>query len=320
MSKLPLAAVLLAATPLFAQQTGVSHPPDVEIEAAVPDQAPARPANVPVVSAPVLVVPQTAAVTTPNTSYAAADESPAATLKHRDLAKFDPDGEIVTSVPVNPHEIAAGTMVHARLKTTIETATTQPGTPFRAEITEPLVKDGRVIVPAGSAVEGHITDVRGGRRFRGPALIHLQAQTIILPDGSRMPIHASVVDTDQFNSTRIDDEGNIIRKDHAKQTLAAMSLTTGGAAAAGGVIAGPAGALVGAGIGAGVSTIWWLKQDRQTEMPADSMVVLALTEPLPIQPLVQEPNFSTQPAPSAPAMPMAETPAYKEPQSFVPMN
>ena len=58
-----------------------------------------------------------------------------------------------------------------------------------------------------------------------------------------MPIHASVVDTDQFNSTRIDDEGNIIRKDHAKQTLTAMSLTTGSAAAAGGVIGGPAGAL-----------------------------------------------------------------------------
>ncbi len=324
MLKLPFAAVLLTATPLFAQQTGVSHPDETEIETSAAAPAVSAPKSVPVVSAPVLVVPASnlnAPAPTP-----ASSDSPAVTLKHHDLSKFtpapDPDAGIVgDDVAQSPNEIAAGTIIRARLKTTIETATTQPGTPFQAEIAEPVLHDGRVIVPAGSMLKGHVTEVRGGRRIHGQALIHLQAQTIVLPDGSQMPLQASVIDTDQFKDVRVDAEGNILRKDHTKQTLAIFSLTTGSAAAAGGMIAGVPGALVGAGIGAGVSTALWLKQDRQAELPVDSLVVLALTEPLRIQPLIHEPDFAAQPT-SAPlaTRTVPVPPVAPEPQAFVPVN
>lgn len=296
---LSTAALILAAAPMLAQQTGVAHPPDVvdEIPAAQV-AAPSADTSVPVVTAPVIVVP---AKPTPidgretsagnETRY----ESPAVTLKHRDIEKFDPDAEIVTSVPVNPHELPEGTLIRARLKQNIETATTAQGTRFTAELTEPVKHMGRVVMPVGSVVEGRVTEIRGGRRFRGAAMIHLQAQQVVLPDGSRISLNASVVDSDQFANNKIDDEGNIIRKDHAKETVAAMSLATGGAAAAGGVIGGGVGALVGAGIGAGVSTVWWLKQDRQTQMPADALLVLSLNAPLPIESLVREPDFSKAP-------------------------
>ena len=105
-----------------------------------------------------------------------------------------------------------------------------------------------------------------------------------------------------------------------------MSLTTGSAAAAGGVLGGGVGALVGAGVGAGVSTVWWLKQDRQTQLPADSLIVMALTEPLPIQPLVHEPEYSgIAPTRAMPPSPVTEEakdsqrPAVAA-QSFVPTN
>ena len=94
---------------------------------------------------------------------------------------------------------------------------------------------------------------------------------------------------------RVDEEGNILRKDHVGATLAAMSLTTGGAAAAGAVLGGGVGAVVGAGVGAGVSTAWWLKQDRQTHLPKESLIVLELSEPLMIRSLVREPEFSAMP-------------------------
>jgi hypothetical protein len=324
LSKLPLAAVLLAATPLLAQQTGVSHPPDSAVEDSSP-VAPAASAPVRVVDAPVLVVPS-AASSVPalpaSAPTAPLDESPAVTLQHHDLARFDPDGKVVgDDVVVNPNAIAAGTMLRAKLETEIQTATTQPGTPFRAQITEPLMHEGRVVVPSGAVLEGRVTDVRGGRRLHGPALIHLQAQTIVLPDGSRMPIHASVIDTDKFGDTRIDSEGNIVRKDHAKQTLAEFSLAAGGTAAAGGLIAGVPGALVGAGIGAGVGTVMWLKADRQTQLPPDTLLVLALDAPLPIQPLVREPEYSARPvAPSAAPASKTAAPVDAEPQAFVPTS
>ncbi len=330
MSKLPLAAVLLVATPLLAQQSGVSRPPDTAVEDTAPVPAlPPAGQEVPVVRAPVLVMPASgnaAEGAIPSTDPTMVrHQSPPVTLPHRDLAKFDPDGRVVGDdiITSNSSAIAVGTMLHARLETTIETATTQPGTPFRAQITEPLLHEGRVVVPAGSVLEGRVTDVRGGRRIHGPALIHLQAQTIVLPDGSRMPVHASVIDTDKFADTRIDQEGNIVRKDHAKQTFAEFSLAAGSTAAAGGLIAGVPGALVGAGIGAGVGTVMWLKADRQTQLPSDTMLVLALDAPLPIQPLVREPDYSAQPtaAPSiAPAASMPASPVTPEPQAFVPVS
>lgn len=323
MPKLSLAAVFLATAPLLAQQSGVSHPPEVDIEAT--PAATVSTAPVPVVNAPVLVVPTAAAAANSpsgarSTATGSLEESPAVTLKRHDLTKFDPDSRVVgDDTYTNPQEIAAGTLVRARLRTAIESATTQPGTPFRAEITEPVLHEGRVIVPAGALLEGRVTDVRSGRRIHGAALIHLQVQTIVLPDGSRMPLHASVVDTDRFGETRIDSEGNILRRDHPKQTLATMGLTAGGAAAAGGLIAGVPGALVGAGVGAGVSTVLWLKEDRQAQLPADTLVVLSLTEPLPIQSLVREPDYSRQSAAPA-AAPVTAVPVSKEPQAFVPLD
>ena len=306
MKSLYLAAVFVAATPLLAQQTGVSHPPDAPIEdTATVHIGDADQANVPVVSAPVVVVTDSsagqAAVVAPQSSITAQprvereDNSPAVTLKHHEVAQFDPDAGVVGEIPQRADELAAGTMFRVRLKRSIETATTQQNTPFTAELTEPVQHMGRVVIPAGSTLEGLVTEIRGGKRFHGAALIHLQAQSIVLPDGTRMPINASVVDTDQYANTRIDEEGNVVRKDHAKETLAIMSLTTGSAAAAGGVIAGIPGALVGAGIGAGVSTVWWLKQDRQTQLPAETLVVMALTTPAPIRSLVREPEYSSAP-------------------------
>ena len=173
-------------------------------------------------------------------------------------------------------------------------------------------------------MEGRVTQVRGGKRVRGTALIHLQMDSVILPDGTRLPLHAQVIDTDQFNNTRIDSEGNILRKDHVGGTVAAVTLAAGGGAAAGGIFGGPAGALIGAGVGAGLGTVIWLKQDRQAHLPEGTQVVLSLTEPMDLSRM----NYASAPAQLPPANPVATsvapaqaspTPAVSE-KSFVPMN
>ena len=305
-SRLALIA-LLAATPLLAQQSGVSHPPDSMVE------------DVPAVEAK----PSAAIPVTPSTAEVYKPYRPELALHTRveAAAPADPDAGIVTDVPRRPNELPVGTTLRMRMRTGVTTDETQPNTPFLADLTENVESDGRVVLPAGSTVEGIITRARGGRRIRGAALIHLQAQAVLLPDGTRMPLRAAVIDTDQYRNTRVDEEGNILRKDHAGATLAAMSLTTGGAAAAGGVLGGPAGALIGAGVGAGVSTAWWLKQDRQAHLPQNTLVVLGLTEPLVIGSLVREPNFSsTQPVPASPITPAQPQPGYAAQQSFVPTN
>lgn len=305
---------LLAASPAFAQQTGVSRPPDTIVEDVPLAEAGAKPSA----AVPATAVDGATAAAEVYTPY-----QPTVSLRSRVVASApaDPDAGIVTDVPRRPNELPVGTLLRMRLRNAVDTDETQPNTPFLADLSENVESDGRVVLPAGSTVEGVVTQARGGRRIRGHALIHLQAQAVLLPDGTRMPLRASVIDTDQYANTRVDEEGNILRKDHVGGTLAAMSLATGGAAAAGGVIGGPAGALIGAGIGAGVGTAWWLKQDRQARLPQSTLVVLGLTEPLEIRGLVREPNFSSaQPVGVSPGMPLQPPSAYAEPQSFVPTN
>jgi hypothetical protein len=311
------AAWMFAAMPVVAQdslRTGVSHPSSAPITEDPADTTTSTPA---LAAKPSAAVPATAPTTNSETVYGpyvpyhsdgAADNSAAAT--NGDAKAFDPDANIVTAatagqaerrllnepansdedagivthVPSKPGEIPEGTLVRVKLREELSTLTTQPGTKFTAEVTEPMMRDGQVVVPVGSIVEGRVTWVRGGKRIGGSAAIHLEPRTVTLPDGAMYVLRAQAIDTNSWENTKVDSEGTIMRSENTKRNVGVMSLTTGGGAAAGAMIAGPAGALVGAGVGAGVSTVIWLKQDRQAVLPKDLGLVFSLTEPMSITP------------------------------------
>lgn len=313
---LTTAVFALAAVPAIAkaQETGVSNPPPAVITASPDDPAPVVrtkpsaavgyqqsyvPGSQPAPAAPAPTQPssQTYGAYVP---YVPPGSQPAY------QAPRDPDAEIVTSVPshhaadedagivtyvpTRQNEVAEGTLIATRIRETISTASTPVGTRFTAEVTAPMEQDGRVIVPAGSTIQGHVSVIRGGRRISGSAAIHLLPESVTLPDGTHYILHAQVIDTSEHNVTRVNSEGTILRRDHVKGTLAAMSLTTGGAAAAGAMLGGVPGAFIGAGIGAGVSTAWWLKQDRQEVVPANTAIVFSLSAPMSITPLTMGTN------------------------------
>ena len=201
----------------------------------------------------------------------------------------DPDGSIVTSVEERAGEVREGTLLRARIRQSLSTVTTAPGSTFSAALLEPVEKNGRVVLPVGALIEGRVTEVHGGRRITGAATLHLEPRTVTLPDGTHYVIHAQLIDTDQTAHTTVDREGTLVRRDHPKETLAGVGLATGGAAVAGGLVGGGVGALVGAGIGAGAGTSVWLKQDRQAVLPQESMLVFSLTEAMPVMPVSHAP-------------------------------
>jgi hypothetical protein len=141
-----------------------------------------------------------------------------------------------------------------------------------------------VIIPVGSILEGRVTEVHGGKRITGGALLHLETNNVTLPDGTHYIVHAQVIDTGN-SDFKVTDEGTLKKKDHAKETLAVMGGVTGAGAATGAMLGGGVGAAVGAGIGAGVSTVIWLKQDRQATLPKDVKLVFSLTAPMVLTPL-----------------------------------
>jgi len=202
-----------------------------------------------------------------------------------DAAKENSDTGIVTRVPSRPGEVPDGTLVKVKLREELSTLTTKPGTSFSAEVSEPVMRDGQVVVPAGALLEGRVTFVRGGKRVGASAAIHLEAHTVTLPDGSRYMLTARVIDTNSWGDTKVDSEGTILRKDHPKATDAMTTLSTVGGMAAGAAMGGVPGAVIGAGLGAGVSTAVWMRQDRQADLPKDLCVVFSLTEPMRVTPM-----------------------------------
>ena len=290
MMKTTISALALAAVttlPALAQdgRMGVSHPDETAI-VATPEAttAPAKP------SAAIPATPKSAPGTTgevygayvPYTGPKAAVDS--GTSNGRELTEAQADSSVVTTVEDRPGELREGTLLRARLVQKLSTVSTEPGTRFKALLTEPVVKDGRVVMPVGSTIEGRVTTVHGGRRISGAAMIHLEAETIVLPDGARYHAHLQLIDTDQARHTKVDGEGSLIRRDHPKETLAAMGLATGSGAVAGAVIGGGVGAAVGAGIGAGAGTIVWLKTDRQEVVPEQALLVFSLAAAMPLTP------------------------------------
>ena len=299
------AALVLFAVPVIAQDArmGVSTPPATDVITTT-DDSPARPVLKPRVQE---AKPSAAVPASTDQVYGAyvPYRAPGTVDPAQTAVAFDPDANIVTettpdtpvvdsaaldagivtSVPEREGELREGTLLKARINQALSTTSTLEGSQFTASLTEPIIKEGRVILPIGSLVEGSITEVRSGRRISGRAAMHLEPRDVTLPDGTHYVLHAQLIDTDQYDHSNVDREGTLVRKDHAKKTLAAMSVATGGAAAAGAMMGGGVGALIGAGIGAGASTVIWLKQDRQEALPKDSLLVFSLTTPMILKPL-----------------------------------
>lgn len=284
----PLAAALLLApaAPLLAQMTGTSHPEDLDdTKPTVPvdgthyvKPSPDVPATAPGISTP---APVTSAPTLYHHSVAAAPIQTASlsidpTLNITD----DPNSGVITSVPIGPNELPIGTTLRATLQQPISTQTTPEGARFSVAVSNSVSRNGVVLLPAGSLVYGRITQIHGGRRISGPSAIRLQPDSVSLPDGTTYKINAEVTDLDNFDDSHVNGEGTIVGNVHPGTTGTAVGFTTTSAVVAGAIIGGGVGAAVGLGVGAGVAGIWWLKHDRQQELPTGTQIVFTLNDPL----------------------------------------
>ena len=281
-------AVPVSASFAMGQATGVSRPdevfittsPEVSAQPAVSQHAPATTSPAAQVHPAELKTRDVLSAS----AVASAEGSPMASMRDDVVGPGNAgvDANVVARVDGPSNQLPTGTLLKVTLGREMTTKSTKIGSEFSGRLIEAVLRDGRVLLPAGSVLAGRVTDVHGGRRISGEASIHLQPTAITLPDGTRYGVRAQVVDTELYNSTRVDSEGTIVRRDHSVKTLSAVGLSTGSGAAAGAVIGGWPGALIGAGVGAGVSTTVWLKQDRQTSLPTDAKVTFILTSPMTI--------------------------------------
>ncbi|MFZ0799942.1 MAG: hypothetical protein WCA13_19365 [Terriglobales bacterium] len=146
--------------------------------------------------------------------------------------------------------IPAGTMVPLSLKQAISTKTAKDGDPVYAETAFPFVVNDRVVIPAGTYIQGKIERVQRGGHVKGRAEVLIHFTSMIYPNGYTVMLGGSIENTPGAEKTSMKDSEGTIREDSdagkkARETVGGA--TTG--AVIGAITNGGKGAGIGAGIG-----------------------------------------------------------------------
>ena len=144
--------------------------------------------------------------------------------------------------------VPSGTRLPLILHNAVTTRNAKPGDPVYLETLFPIVINDRILIPAGSYVQGEITDAKRPGKVKGTGEIRLRLNTMILPNGYTVNFNAIPTNAGTGGNEATDAEGNI-HSDTDKASDAGTIVKSTGIGAGIGAIAGRSG--TGAGIGAG---------------------------------------------------------------------
>ncbi|WP_263357473.1 DUF456 domain-containing protein [Acidicapsa ligni] len=283
------ASLTLASAAMAQQQTsqpstyqGVSQPPQDVVE-TTPDAKPS--AAVVAQPAPPPPMQQAApdagnARQTYSGSAYSSYPTPQPLMERQQIA--DPDGDIVHPQPAGPGQLMEGATIRVRLSERLSSTESEKGEPFHGQVASDVLQNGRVLIPAGSGIEGRVTAVSAGH-FGGHGSFRLRPEAVILPDGSRYALHAETTGT-PGSKTRIGGEGSINPGSRAKKDGIEYGSVVGAGAITGAVLGGPVGALTGSLVGAGIVTTHLMVDHPQATLEPGSVLLFTLTEPMNLTP------------------------------------
>src|SRR5207245_11605508 len=90
--------------------------------------------------------------------------------------------------------IPAGTKVLLVLKQALSTKNGRDGDPVYAQTTFPVVTNDRVVIPAGTYVQGKISNVKRAGRLKGRAEVLMHFTTLIYPRGYTVKLPGGLED------------------------------------------------------------------------------------------------------------------------------
>jgi hypothetical protein len=172
--------------------------------------------------------------------------------------------------------IPEGTIINLRMNRTLDSKTSRVGDRFAATVTIPVYVDGTAVIPAGSIVEGRVTEVVPAKRMSRSGTIAVDFDELVLPNGWHARVVGSLTSDDPEASRTIDDEGQVTGENNRRK---GVFVGGGGAIGAilGGIAGGGKGAVIGgvAGAGAGVAGIL-LSKGEEAQVPSGTPFGLQL--------------------------------------------
>lgn len=164
--------------------------------------------------------------------------------------------------------VPESTPIHVTLDQAVASNQNRPGDHFEATVAEPVVIDGKTVIPEGSHAEGLVVDAKKSGRLMGRARLQLALQSV--------DVSGRQYDLQTKSSARIGG-------DHKKRNWAWIGGGAGGGALIGAAAAGGKGALIGGPIGAAAgTTVAWATGHKDIKLRPETPVTFKLAEPVTI--------------------------------------
>jgi hypothetical protein len=163
--------------------------------------------------------------------------------------------------------VAADSVIGLEIETAVTSDRARVEDPVSARVTRDVRVGDRIAIPAGSRVQGEVTAVERGGRLRERARLGVRFTSIVLADGTRLPI----------------DTETIFREGDAPGGESAAKIGGGaiGGAIIGGILGGAKGAAIGGAVGAGGGTAAVLAGGRNAAtLPAGTPVTVRVEDPV----------------------------------------
>jgi type IV secretion system protein VirB10 len=180
--------------------------------------------------------------------------------------------------------IPSGTKVPLALKQSVSTKNAREGDAVYAVTTFPVVINERIVIPAGTYVQGRISSVKRGGHIKGRAEVLMHFSTLIYPSGYTVLLPGAIENVPGAEKTSMKDEEGTIRQDSQTGEKAKTVATAAGTGAViGGLSNGVKGGLIGAGIGGGIGTaIGLFSRGNDVRLEAGTTLEMVIQREVPL--------------------------------------
>jgi type IV secretion system protein VirB10 len=191
--------------------------------------------------------------------------------------------------------VPSGTQIPLVLKQAISTKNAKAGDAVYAETAFPITLNDKVVIPAGTYVQGRISDVKRAGRVKGSAELLMHFTTLVYPTGYTALLPGAVENVPGAEKQTVKGEEGKIKQDSDKMKDVGTIAKTGAAGAGIGGLAGQSGK--GAAIGGAAGALAGLGYALLTRgpdvmLPVGTSVQMVLQRPLILEEAKLNPGFS----------------------------